>query len=128
MTKEEFLENIRVKFKTSPRDRKTGHVVAEMRNDIRRLVLAWRNIYIDFAVPVKVVPRCIKCGDLGYTKNRCHAEAKVCLKCGKACHKKTDCPDKEKGRVCIPCTLRKRNCADKAEECPTNTVMLERFI
>ena len=79
------------------------------------------------AVSVKDYIVVAKCGDLGHTKTRCELP-EVCDTYGKSGHKKAECPNKEAPRVCISCGLRKRNCAEKRENCPTYNVMLDRLI
>lgn len=131
MDKTSFMEGCKVRFKTGPRNRATVHYVVEMTGTIRKLVTQRGRLYIGFSSHnVKdyiVVPRCLKCQDLGHIAKHCRKEEGVCAHCGDSGHNKSDCPKKQQPSVCIPCSTRKKRCTDR-KECQTHKMLWERLI
>ena len=130
--KEEFIEKFNLKFKTGPRDKTTVHHVAEVEASLRTLILKRGRIYLGFrSVNVKdyvVVPRCIKCQDLGHVAKYCSKEKSTCSHCGEEDHSKQQCAKNNQPAVCIPRQRRGKKCSQAKKDCPTNTLLLERLI
>lgn len=130
MSLEEFRKEFKPRFKTGPRDRPTVHHVVEVTAKIRREIFSRKRLYCGFrSLNVKdyiVVPRCAKCQDLGHVVKHCQQEASICGHCGVQGHEKTQCPSKDKQKMCIPCTKRGKKCQGK--ECITYKILEERLI
>lgn len=65
-----------------------------------------------------VVPKCLKCLDLGHVAKHCPKTENACGHCGDS-HDKKDC---------IPCKLRNKKFAKDPKDCPTHKLMMERPI
>lgn len=132
ITREEFNEGFTLRFKTGPKDKPTVHHVAEVHPRIRHLLLQQYRTYVGFnAIRAKdylVVPRCIKCQDIGHVAKHCKAEENTCSHCGEQGHNKNECPKKDQPPVCIPCKNRKKECKEKGKDCKTYIMMMERLI
>lgn len=131
LTREEFTNQCKVRFKTGPRNRPTVHIVAEMSANLRRLAINRGRLYVGFsshaAKDYIVVPRCLKCQDLGHIAKHCRHTKETCSHCGEQDHKKNECGKKEQAPTCIPCMLRKKKCTSK-KDCPTYKIMWDRLI
>lgn len=130
MTIEEFDTAFKLRFKTGPKGKATSHVVAEVKPDLRKKILSNR-IYVEFScLSVKdylVVPKCLKCLDLGHVSKHCSKTNTACAHCGES-HEKKDCTKLEEPRVCIPCKSRNKKCAKDKKDCPTHKLLMERLI
>lgn len=127
--KEEYEDNFNMKFKTGPRDKTTVHHVVEISAKLRKILLNQKRIYVAYgSYDVKdyiVVPRCMKCQDLGHVSKYCRKENQVCSHCGDEAHKRADCPRRILTAICIPCKYRGKRCVG---ECATNKMLVERLI
>lgn len=132
ISKTEFHENCKVRFRTGPRNRSTVHLVMEMSPKIRQLAVNKGRLYVGFsshsAKDYIVVPRCLKCQDLGHVSKHCRKDKSTCSHCGEEDHSKAECGRKEQAAVCIPCTLRKKKCASTSKDCPTHKLLWERLV
>mgnify|MGYP000683972697 CR=1 FL=1 len=122
----------KIRFKTGPRERPTVHVVFEISSKIRQLVINKGRLYIGFqSLSTKdyiVVPRCLKCQDLGNVAKHCKRQKSSCPHCGEEDHEKKECSKKDQNAVCIPCQIRKRKCAASRKDCPTHKILWEDWI
>lgn len=129
MTKQEFEEEFKLKFRTGPRDKKMVHHVVEVGPKTRKLLIQKKKVYVAFSsADIKdyiVVARCMKCQDLGHIAKYC-TQKEICSHCGKEDHKKVECPKKDLPAACIPCMKRGKKCLGK--ECQTLKIMTERLI
>lgn len=132
LTREEFLSNCKTRFRTGPRNRTTVHVVLEMSSKIRQMAINKGRLYVGFqSLAVKdyvVVPRCLKCQDLGHVAKHCRKEKSTCAHCGEEDHERKDCGKKEQAAICIPCSVRKKKCANNRRDCPTHKILWDRLI
>jgi hypothetical protein len=121
-------ESFKLLFKTGPKDRATVHWVMEVTPQTRVKILeAGGRLYLGHSsVKTKdflIIPRCIKCNDLGHVQKYCQGE-ETCAKCGDKGHKKAACT---KERVCIPCKKRKQTCTHpRSAKCETQRFLLNR--
>lgn len=71
-----------LKFKTGPRDKEVVHHVAEVTSTMRKLILQKGRLYLPFISVVAkdfiVVPRSLKCQDLGHIAKYCKCESNIC--------------------------------------------------
>uniref|UniRef100_A0A6P7GKV9 Uncharacterized protein LOC114339402 n=1 Tax=Diabrotica virgifera virgifera TaxID=50390 RepID=A0A6P7GKV9_DIAVI len=130
MTAEQFAEAFKVRFRTGPRGRSTVHYVVEVSPEIRN-VLVRSKIYVGFsALNAKdyiVVPKCMKCQDLGHVAKHC-AKEMACSHCGEM-HERKNCGKVEQPKTCIPCKSRgKGNCGKEQRDCPTHKMLVDRLI
>lgn len=131
ITRENFDEEVKLKFKTGPKDKRVVNNVIEVSPRLWYMFTKKERVYIDFqALRVKDfsrVQRCYTCHDLGHSAKRCKRDAAVCYRCAKPGHMQKDCKNAEEG--CIPCMYRRRTC-NKAggPECPTHKQLLEKMI
>ncbi|XP_028145852.1 uncharacterized protein LOC114339400 [Diabrotica virgifera virgifera] len=130
MSKEEFEDSFKIRFKTGPRGKSTVHYVAEVSPGLRKALIRDR-IYIGFsAINAKdyiVVPKCLKCQDLGHVAKHCSKET-ACSHCGGA-HEKKECDKAEQRKTCIPCKARgKAECNKDQKDCPTHKMLTDRLI
>ncbi|XP_028148421.2 uncharacterized protein LOC114341807 [Diabrotica virgifera virgifera] len=92
MSNEEFEDSFKIRFKTGPRGKSTVHYVAEVSPELRKIIIK-NKIYIGFnAINARdyiVVPKCLKCQDLGRVAKHCTKET-ACSHCGGA-HEKKEC-------------------------------------
>lgn len=132
VTKEQFTESFKLKFKTGPREKPTVHHVAEVDPVLRKKLMVRRKIYIGFrSVNIKdyqVVARCLKCQDLGHVAKFCIKTSSTCAHCGEEDHSKAQCEKKDQPATCIPCKRRGKKCTKKGTDCLTYTLLLERQI
>ena len=132
LSEADLKNNYKVRFRTGPRNRSTVHLVMEMSPKIRQLSVSKSRLYVGFsshsAKDYIVVPRCLKCQDLGHVAKHCKKEKSTCSHCGEEDHNKAECGKKEQAAVCIPCTLRKKKCATTAKDCPTHKLLWERLV
>ena len=132
LSKEEFQQKFSLRFRTGPREKTTVHHVAEVEASLRTHILRRGRIYLGFrSVNIKdyvVVPRCIKCQDLGHVAKYCSREKSTCAHCGEEDHSKQQCEKKHQPAVCIPCQRRGKKCSQAKKDCPTNALLLERLI
>ncbi|XP_072397385.1 uncharacterized protein [Diabrotica undecimpunctata] len=129
MSKKEFAEGFRIRFKTGPRGKLTVHYVAEVFPDLRKRLISNRIFIGFFSVNAKdyiVVPKCVKCQDLDHVIKHCTKET-ACSHCGEG-HAKKDCSKTGQPRVCIPCKIRVKICNKDTKDCPTYKMLLDRFI
>lgn len=129
---EEQKQLIKTRFKTGPRDRDRYHLVIEVPRSVREILLRRPKIYIGYeATNVKdylVVTVCMKCKDYGHIARNCRDDER-CGHCGEKGHKKLECPDKNKNKVCIPCHKKGKKCGVKTQqECPQYKMQLQRTI
>jgi hypothetical protein len=131
-TKPEFMEQFKIRFRQGPKDKTTVNVIAEVGPKLRNVALAQKRLFIGFrSVDVRdylVVVKCNKCQDLGHIAKYCKEEKTICAHCGKKDHMASECPDKAKPKVCIPCTRRGKQCSKDIKDCPTHKFLLERQI
>lgn len=132
MDRETFNKQFTLKFKTGPRNRQTVHHVAEVSPQLRKSILTKGRLYVGFSAHTAkdylVVPKCLKCQDLGHIAKHCRKESASCGHCGETDHLKTDCSKIKTPRTCIPCALRKRRCDGEKSTCPTYKMIWERTI
>lgn len=126
MTFEQFEEEFKIRFKTGPKGKATAHIVAEVSPGPRKGILANR-VYVN-CKDYLVVPRCLKCQDLGHVAKHCPKEQSACNHCGDTTHEKKDCTKKEQPKVCIPCKTRNKRCAKDPKDCPTHKLLIYRLI
>ncbi|XP_050516187.1 uncharacterized protein LOC126891051 [Diabrotica virgifera virgifera] len=130
MSKEEFEDSFKVRFKTGPRGKSTVHYVAEVSPGLRKAIIKDK-IYIGFnAINVRdyiVVPKCLKCQDLGHVAKHFTKET-ACSHCGGA-HEKKECDKAGQPKTCIPCKARgKADCKKEHKDCPTHKMLVDRLI
>lgn len=98
--------------------------------DIRKRILGKR-IYIGYtcvnAKDYLVVPKCMKCQDLGHVAKHCMKTDSVCNHCEEK-HDRKECKEIDKPKVCISCKLRNKRCSKDAKDCPTHKLLMERLI
>lgn len=132
ISKEDFDNGFTLKFKTGPREKTTVNHVAEVDPKVRKALLTSYKIYMGFySLSIKdyiVVPRCLKCYDLGHVAKHCKEEEQNCSHCGGQKHQKAECPKKGEDQTCIPCQKRNKTCKEKGKECKTYKLMMERLI
>lgn len=130
MSEENFNDAFKVRFKTGPKGKATAHVVAEVKPEMRRQILGGK-LYVEFncltAKDYLVVPKCLKCLDLGHVSKHCPKKDSACQHCGES-HDKKDCTKSEQPKVCVPCKNRNKKCSTDKKDCPTHKIMLERLI
>ncbi|CAH1224443.1 unnamed protein product [Diabrotica balteata] len=74
-----------------------------------------------------VIPKCLKCLDLGHVPKHCGRET-TCGHCGGA-HEKKDCNKAGQPKTCIPCKYRnKSNCGKESNDCATYKLLMDRLI
>lgn len=132
MDRQTFNDQFKIKFKTGSRNRPTVHYVAEVSPTIRKTILTKGRLFVEFsshtAKDYLVVPRCLKCFDIGHVAKHCRKESSSCGHCGEIDHVKTDCQKIKQPKICIPCALRKRKCSGDNKTCLTYKMMLERTV
>ncbi|XP_049852688.1 uncharacterized protein LOC126333369 [Schistocerca gregaria] len=130
MTREEFTEQFKVRFKAGPRDRNTVHHAIEVSPELRKQIITTNRLYVGYnAISVKdytALAKCTKCHDYGHVAKYCSFLNPVCGNCGSEKHDKTKC-DRETP-TCIPCKYRKRTCNTPGKECATYKIMIQRLI
>lgn len=109
------------------------HHVAEVSPRLRNLIIRKQKIFLPFiAISVKdfiVVPKCLKCQDLGHIDKHCTSKSSNCAHCGEQGHERKECEKKDKNPVCPPCLARKKKCnkmGSHAKECETYKLLLQR--
>lgn len=129
---EEFNDSFKLKFKTGPRDKPTVHHVAEVSGKMRQMIFSRARLYLGFrAINVKdylVVPKCMRCQDLGHVSKHCPRTQETCAHCGVEEHTRANCSQKDKPPVCIPCMKKGKKCTKTQKDCPTHKLLLERLI
>ena len=132
MNMDEFNNKFKLRFKTGPREREIVHHVAEVSSDLRKIIMKKSRIYHQFTShnvrDFIVVPRCLKCQDLGHVRKYCRAEKEVCMHCGEHDHVKSDCDKKNQPPTCVPCQIRKKKCTPGGKDCPSFKIMWERHV
>ncbi|CAG9825807.1 unnamed protein product [Phaedon cochleariae] len=127
---EDFEKEFKIRFKTGPKDRQTANSVVEVSPQLRKRMLG-RKLYIGFTgVNTKdylVVPKCLKCQDLGHIGKYCSKTENVCRHCGEVDHEKKDSPKKQDPGICIPCKYRGKTCKN-GSDCQTHKMLLDRMI
>ncbi|KAG5870367.1 hypothetical protein JTB14_016134 [Gonioctena quinquepunctata] len=78
-------------------------------------------------VPTIVVPRCLKCQDLGHVSKYCSKTETTCRHCGDIGHEMKDCPKRTEPSICIPCKYRAKPCKG-GSDCQTHKMLLDRMI
>lgn len=130
LTKEEFDQEVKLLFKTGPRNKPRVNNIIEVSPRVYHLLTKCERVFINFeALRIKEfikVSWCSKCCDLGHTAARCTRKA-VCHKCANEGHNKEGCQGQAVG--CLPCKYRNRQC-DKAggQECPTYKLLFARQV
>lgn len=135
LTIEEVEQEFKPLFKTGPRNKDTVHHVAEVSPRVRKILLGRGRLYLPFiSVAVKdyiVVPKCLKCQDLGHVAKHCRNEETTCAHCGQKGHEKKECGKINDAPVCVPCKNRGKKC-DKTgknyRECETQKLLRNREI
>ena len=94
MTKDQFKDHLKLKFKTGPKEKRTFHYVVEVSAKLRTEIKK-NKLYMGFtAHNIKdyiVVAKCLRCQDLGHVKRYCKHEKKACSHCGEEDHMKAEC-------------------------------------
>ncbi|KAF2896607.1 hypothetical protein ILUMI_09567 [Ignelater luminosus] len=121
MSIDEFKKQFALRFKTGPKNKTTVHHVCEVTGNLRKILLRQERIYIGFhSIKIRdytVVPRCLKCQDLGHVGKHCTQTEQVCGHCGKTGHVKNNCDKKAQKPVCIPCRKRGKRCSTEPKDC-----------
>lgn len=129
MDKNEFAEQLKIRFKTGPRGKPTVHIVAEVQPQMRKMILNRGKLFIGFrSINIRdyvVVPRCARCQDLGHVGKHCSQDKTACRSCGDETHGNTPCKEKVS---CIPCTRRGKKCSTNSKDCQTYKFLMERLI
>ncbi|XP_049946656.1 uncharacterized protein LOC126442573, partial [Schistocerca serialis cubense] len=130
MTREEFNEQLKIRFKAGPRDRNTVHYAIEVAPALRKQIIVTNRLYIGYnAISVKdytALAKCSKCQDYGHVAKYCNFLKPVCGNCGCDTHDKKNCT--KDTPLCIPCRYRKRTCNTPGKECLTYKLLLQRLI
>ncbi|KAF2897004.1 hypothetical protein ILUMI_09171 [Ignelater luminosus] len=95
MSKDEFLAQLKPRFRTGPRDKATVNHVAEVSPTLRKRILAQGRVYVGFrsikAKDYVAVPKCVKCQDLGHVGKHCSQTEITCGYCGEQGHTESGC-------------------------------------
>ncbi|CAH1184015.1 unnamed protein product [Phaedon cochleariae] len=130
ISEEEFKNEFKVRFKTGPKGKSTCNLVVEVSPQLRKK-MSGKKLYIGFtSVNTKdyiVVPKCLKCQDLGHIGKYCAKTENICSHCGESGHIKKDCQKKQDPSVCIPCKNRGKTCKN-GSDCQTHRMLLDRMI
>ena len=138
VTKEEFTNNFKPRFRIGKRLVESTNWVVEVSPKIRtilrdsdkiRLYIEWRACKIqDF----RGVSRCFNCQCYGHVAKFCREKEKTCTFCANSGHMAIDCPEQKAGKPpkCPTCKRAKKKAdhlaSDKA--CPAYKAALERVI
>ncbi|KAG5869293.1 hypothetical protein JTB14_028632 [Gonioctena quinquepunctata] len=130
ITEEDFENEFKIRFKTGPKGKSTVPLVAEVSPQLRKRINGKR-LYIGFtSVNTKdyiVVPKCLKCQDLGHVSKFCTKTESICRHCGEIGHEKKYCPKTNEPSICIPCRKRAKPCK-AGTDCQTHKMLLDRMI
>lgn len=130
---EAFESQFRLRFKVGPRSRDTVHHVVEVTGPLRRHILGVGRLYVGFTShAVKdytVLPRCLRCQDLGHVTKHCRQTESVCAHCGEQGHTRGQCGKRGLPAVCIPCHARKKRCGEaNSTGCQTYKLLWDRLV
>lgn len=124
----EFLEsdlknNIRIVYKTGPRNRDTVNYVVEVPGRVRDVLLVQGRIFLKWGTHKVLdrieITRCYRCQGFGHVAKRCDG-AVMCGHCGEKGHKFEECQRKNEASKCVNCMSRGRDAGHSvnSRECP----------
>lgn len=114
ITRESFLESIKLSHKSGKKDLSTCNYILELPASIRKIMINQSRIFINWtSCPVKdftIVTRCFNCQQFGHAAKFCRETSPTCNHCGETGHSFKECSSKSSPSQCATCKRFKRKC------------------
>ncbi|XP_063898288.1 uncharacterized protein LOC135118965 [Helicoverpa armigera] len=114
LTRESFLECIKLSHKSGKRDLSTCNYILELPASIRKVIIDQSRIFINWtSCPVRdftIVTRCFNCQQFGHAAKFCRETNPTCSHCGDSGHSSKECSNKPSTPLCASCKRFKRKC------------------
>lgn len=130
LPRESFSNEVKLLFKTGPRNKDTTHWVLEVSPTVRNVLRRHERIYIEsYRCRVNdfvAVSRCYKCQGFGHIAKSCKSEKETCGKCAEEGHNIRNCKKPEQYHRCAVCKrLGKSDDHAANGNCPQYRVIVE---
>lgn len=107
ITRESFLETIRLSHKSGKKDRPTCNYILEVPANIRKIMMDQGRIFINWtSCPVRdftIVTRCFNCQQFGHAAKFCRETSPTCNLCGETGHSFKECKNTCSPPQCATC-------------------------